>query len=47
MPESEGVDLCLRDVQGDGDGEQGAIRESQVLDHAMPMLQLRDAIIWH
>ena len=42
----EGVNLRLRDVQGDGDGEQCAICESQVRDHAVPMLQLKGAIFW-
>jgi len=42
MLQPEGVDLSLRDVEGDGDGEQCAICESQVLDHAVWILQPRE-----
>ena len=38
--QSEGVDLFLRDIQGDGDGEERAVCESQVLDHATTMFQI-------
>lgn len=35
----EGVDLFPRDIQGDGDGEQCPVCESQVLDHAAWTIQ--------
>ena len=38
--EAEGVDLFLRDIEGDGDGEERAICESQVLDHATSTFQI-------
>jgi len=41
----EGVDLFPRNVQGDGDGEQCTICESQVLDHAAWMLQPRGSSV--
>ena len=43
----EGVNFFLRDVQGDGDGEQCAICESQVLDHTVWMLQPRGSSFRH
>jgi hypothetical protein len=38
-PQLEIVDLLLGNVEGDGDGKQCTIRESQVLDHTTPMRQ--------
>lgn len=38
--QSERVDLLLRDIQGDGDGEECTICESQILDHATSTFQI-------